>query len=170
MSEIIGATATADPPMAVGVESSPAREGARLAAWLAVVWLAIILIAVFFARGCRSPTPTSRSTGLKEVAPFQSTDHLLGGDGNGRDMLVPHRSTAPGLDHDRGPGRDARLHHRRLPRPVAGYFRGRVGNAPGGLFDILLAIPPAGAGPRARRGPEGRARPTTVRVQALARR
>ena len=68
MSEIIGTTAAV--PTMAAAEVSPSRKGIGLAAWLAVVWLVIILVAVFFAPLLPLHDPNESFDGLKEVEVF----------------------------------------------------------------------------------------------------
>jgi peptide/nickel transport system permease protein len=139
MSELIGTTA-ATPTMAAA-EVSPGRKGIGLATWLALVWLVIVLVAVFFAPLLPLHDPNESFDGLKEVAPFQYTDHILGGDGNGRDMLARVVYGARYSIMIAVLGVTAGFLVGGTLGLISGYFKGRVGNLLVGLFDIMLAIP-----------------------------
>jgi len=133
-SEVSGTVAEADD----GITKKKLPFGA----YLAGAWMLLVLVAVLFSSLLPIPDPNESFAGLKEIGPFQVTDHVLGGDGNGRDLLA---RTVYGARISMLIGVSAvmlGLLVGGLLGLLAGYFRGRIGNVLVSLFDILLAIPP----------------------------
>ena len=123
-------------------DEGPTRRKLPFGAYLAGIWLVLLLIGVLFTKFLPLTDPNESVPGLKEVAPFQDGAHILGGDSNGRDllsrtvwgarisMLVAVSAVTFGLVIGGVLGL------------LSGYYRGKIGNALVSLFDILLAIPP----------------------------
>jgi len=123
-------------------EGGATRRKLPFGTYLASAWLILLLFSVTFTKLLPLDDPNQSFPGLKEVAPFNDPAHILGGDGNGRDMLsrviwggrismlVAVSAVLFGLIIGGTLGL------------LSGFYRGKVGNVLVSLFDILLAIPP----------------------------
>lgn len=134
-------------PEVVQADTAPIDDGVTkkklpFGTYLAGAWMIALIVAILGASYLPLSDPNESVGGLKEAAPFQYGDHILGGDGNGRDLLA------------------RTIYGARISMEVAvcavllgllvggalgllsGYYRGRIGNILVSLFDILLAIPP----------------------------
>lgn len=140
MSEMI-AVSTAATEHAVETEYTPSRKGLGFATWLSLIWLAIVLVAVLFAQWLPLHDPNESFAGLKELAPFQDMNHILGGDGNGRDLLARVVYGARYSMMISVLGVTAGFIIGGTLGLISGYFKGRIGNLLVGLFDIMLSIP-----------------------------
>jgi peptide/nickel transport system permease protein len=117
------------------------KKGIGPAAWIAIIFLALVIGSAIFAPLLPIPDPNKDVfTGLNRQAP--SLDHLMGVDANGRDVLARvvwggRNSMAIGffsIVMGFVVGGILGL--------IAGYFRGRIGTGLGSITDILLAFPP----------------------------
>ncbi len=111
-------------------------------AYLAGGWMILLIVAILGASYLPLSDPNESIAGLKEVAPFQVSGHVLGGDGNGRDLLA---RTIYGARISMEVAVCAVLFGLFIGGALgllSGYYRGKVGNVLVSLFDILLAIPP----------------------------
>ena len=125
--------------LAEEVETAPTRK-LGVIGWVSIVWLAGITLAAVLAPWLPLPDPDRSSLEIVRVGPVQP-GHLLGGDGNGRDMLsrviFGARTSlwisvgAVGLGFLVGG----------VLGLVAGYFRGKVDTVVSMLFNVLLSIP-----------------------------
>jgi peptide/nickel transport system permease protein len=116
-------------------------KGIGPAAWVAIIFLALVIGSAIFAPLLPIPDPNKDVfAGLNRQGP--SLDHLMGLDANGRDvfsrvvwggrnsMAIGFFSIVLGFIVGGVLGL------------IAGYFRGRIGTGLGSLTDILLAFPP----------------------------
>lgn len=131
---VLEATAPAEP-----VESSPTRK-LGVIGWFSIVWLGGIGLAALLAPWLPLPDPDKSYLEIVRVGPVQP-GHLLGGDGNGRDMLarvifgartslwISFSAVLVGFVVGG------------LMGLLAGYFRGKVDAVLSTLFNVLLSIP-----------------------------
>jgi peptide/nickel transport system permease protein len=128
-----------DPLVAEEVESSPTRKLGFMG-WFSVLWLVGIVAAAILAPVLPLSDPDESFLAIVREPPIQD-GHLLGGDGNGRDMLarlvfgtrtsllISVTAVLLGLLVGGFLGL------------VAGYMRGRVDTVLTTLFNVLLSIP-----------------------------
>ena len=154
------------------IEESPTRKLGFLG-WFSILWLAGITLAAIVAPLLPLPDPDRSYLEIVRIGPVQP-GHLLGGDGQGRDMLsrviwgarssLGISVSAVAIGFVAGG----------LLGLVAGYFRGAVDAVLTTIFNVLLSIPAlvlalalvavfASAGDDASNG-----RKTTVLIVALA--
>jgi peptide/nickel transport system permease protein len=154
------------------IEESPTRKLGFLG-WFSILWLAGITLAAIVAPWLPLPDPDRSYLEIVRIGPVQP-GHVLGGDGQGRDMLsrvIWGARSSLGISVAAvvvgfvGGG---------LLGLVAGYFRGAVDAVLTTIFNVLLSIPAlvlalalvavfASAGDDASNG-----RKTTVLIVALA--
>jgi peptide/nickel transport system permease protein len=154
------------------IEESPTRKLGFLG-WFSILWLAGITLAAFGAPWLPLPDPDRSYLEIVRIGPVQP-GHLLGGDGQGRDMLS---RVIWGARSSLGISVSAVVIGfvaGGLLGLVAGYFRGAVDAMLTTIFNVLLSIPAlvlalalvavfASAGDDASNG-----RKTTVLIVALA--
>lgn len=116
-------------------------KGFGLGAWLAIGWLAFIVLAAIFADFLPLKDPNTIHSGYGELAPFQTMDFPLGADATGRDMLARLIYGARASLLIATSAVLFGLLVGGLLGLVAGYFRNWVATALVSVFDILLAIP-----------------------------
>lgn len=119
-----------------------AKKKLGFAAWLAIGWLLLVLIACFFASLLPITDPLATVKGLRNLAPGQDTAHFLGGDGNGRDLLS---RVVYGTRSSMTVAVFAVLFGLvigGLLGLLSGYYRNWFSTALATMFDILLAFPP----------------------------
>jgi peptide/nickel transport system permease protein len=119
--------------------TTPARRG-RLVLWLAVAWIAIVASAAIAADWLPLTSPSEMDLLARRAGP--SSDHWLGADALGRDILsrlvfgarisLTVGLVAPMLGLVIGGGLGM----------LAGYFRGWLETLVVGSIDVLLAFPP----------------------------
>jgi peptide/nickel transport system permease protein len=154
------------------IEESPTRKLGFLG-WFSILWLAGITLAAIVAPWLPLPDPDRSYLEIVRIGPVQP-GHLLGGDGQGRDMLS---RVIWGARSSLGISVSAVVIGfvaGGLLGLVAGYFRGAVDSVLTTIFNVLLSIPAlvlalalvavfASAGDDASNG-----RKTTVLIVALA--
>jgi peptide/nickel transport system permease protein len=141
--------ATATPPLdadiedveelAAGVEVSGTQK-LGIAGWLSIVWLVILVLSAILAPVLPIDDPDESFLEIVRKGPIQP-DHLLGGDGNGRDMLARAiygartsliiAVAAVGIAFLIGG----------VLGLIAGYFRGRTDTVMSTMFNVILSIP-----------------------------
>jgi peptide/nickel transport system permease protein len=143
-----GTGVPATPPQMPGEELQPSKGKPKrrkqklgLTAWVALVWLALILLGAIFAAFLPMPAPNATNVANNLQPPFESIEHLLGTDGLGRDLLsrvlfgarvslivafvaVAIGSTVGGVIG-----------------LLVGYFRGKADTLVMGFVDVMLAFP-----------------------------
>lgn len=143
-----GTGVPATPPGVAGEElegqrGRPRRRKQRLGltAWVALVWLALVVFGAIFAALLPIPAPNATNVAQNLQQPFQGLDHLLGTDGLGRDLFsrvifgsrvslivafvaVMIGSTVGGV-----------------VGLLVGYFRGKADTLVMGFVDVMLAFP-----------------------------
>ncbi len=143
-----GTGVPAMPPQTPGDEreakkGKPKRRKQKLGltAWIALVWLALVVLGAIFADFLPIPLPNETNVSAARQAPFEGLDHLLGTDGLGRDLLsrsvfgarvslivafvaVAIGSTVGGV-----------------VGLLVGYFRGKADTLVMGFVDVMLAFP-----------------------------
>jgi peptide/nickel transport system permease protein len=128
-----------------GPEIKRRRKGLGVGAWLAIVWMVIVVGGAILAPYLPLEDPKESITEIVRKGPFadagSAPGHLLGGDFNGRDMLsrllwggrttllVATASVMLGFVLGGALGL------------VGGYFRGRVDRVVSLALDVFLAIP-----------------------------
>ncbi len=124
-----------------GEGGKPGKKKLGIGAWIAIIFLALVVGSAILAPILPIPDPNKDVfTGLNRQAP--SLDHLMGVDANGRDVFSRviwggRNSMAIGVFSivmGFVVGGIFGL--------LSGYFRGRLGTALGSMTDILLAFPP----------------------------
>lgn len=138
----IGALATPAAHPVEHLDELAPKQGIGFAAWLSITWLVLIVASTLLAPFLPLTDPNATVDNLQKVSPFQVPAHILGGDANGRDMLS---RTVYGAKYSLMISVGAILFGLIIGGVlglVSGYYKGRIGNALIGLFDILLAIPP----------------------------
>jgi peptide/nickel transport system permease protein len=117
------------------------KKGIGPAAWIAIIFLALVIGSAIFAPLLPIPDPNKDVfTGLNRQAP--SLDHLMGVDANGRDVLS---RVVWGGRNSMSIGIFSIVMGfivGGILGLLAGYFRGRIGTGLGSITDILLAFPP----------------------------
>lgn len=143
-----GTGVPATPPRTPGEEAEPSakrpkrkRQPLGAVAWLAVVWVALVVAGALFADFLPLPEPDATDVPNNLMQPFQSLEHLLGTDGLGRDLLsrVVYGSrvslivalSAVAIGSTLG-GTIGLL---------VGYFRGKSDTLVMGFVDVMLAFP-----------------------------
>jgi peptide/nickel transport system permease protein len=111
------------------VEAAPTRK-LGIMGWFSALWLIGITLAAILAPILPLDDPDQSFLQIVRKAPTQP-GHLLGGDGNGRDMLARVSVGAVLIGLVVGG----------LLGLVAGYFRGRIDTVLSTLFNVLLAVP-----------------------------
>jgi peptide/nickel transport system permease protein len=132
------ATENAVAPVAVAEPVAP-KAKLGIAGWLAVTWLAIVLIMALFAPWLPIEDPL-RSAFRPRMGPFEG-DNILGTDGNGRDMLA---RIVTGTRVSLLIGFSAVIFGLVIGGALglySGYFRNRLATAIAWVFDVLLAFP-----------------------------
>jgi peptide/nickel transport system permease protein len=126
------------PPPTAAAEGRVKKRGLGVAGWISVLWLG--LMAFFALFGGLLNLNQSPDYDI-DLGPF-SHGHLLGTDGQGHDLLARLiLGTRSSLFVSIGALLIGTVIGGFLGL-VAGFFRGRLTNALGSLFDILLAYPP----------------------------
>jgi peptide/nickel transport system permease protein len=121
------------------VEAAPTRK-LGLMGWFSLLWLAGITLAAILAPLLPLSDPDESFLEIVRKPPIQP-DHLLGGDGNGRDMLARVIfGTQTSLLISVGAVGLGLLVGGFLGL-MAGYFRGPIDTVLSTLFNVLLAIP-----------------------------
>ncbi|MBN2624385.1 MAG: ABC transporter permease [Acidimicrobiales bacterium] len=121
------------------VESSPTRK-LGVIGWFSIVWLGGIGLAALLAPWLPLPDPDKSYLEIVRVGPVQP-GHLLGGDGNGRDMLARVIFGARTSLWISFSAVLAGFVVGGLMGLLAGYFRGKVDAVLSTLFNVLLSIP-----------------------------
>jgi peptide/nickel transport system permease protein len=117
------------------------KKGIGPAAWIAIIFLALVIGSAIFAPLLPIPDPNKDVfTGLNRQGP--TLDHVMGVDANGRDVLSRviwggRNSMAIGIFSI-----VMGFIVGGILGLIAGYFRGRIGTGLGSVTDILLAFPP----------------------------
>ncbi len=116
------------------------RRGLPVGAWIAIAWMAILILAAVLAPVLPIPDPINDANPLK-AAQGPTLDHIFGLDGNGRDvfsriiwgarnsLFIAFAAVITGFIIGGALGL------------ISGYFKGRIGGVLGALTDILLAFP-----------------------------
>lgn len=110
--------------------------------YLAGAWMLALIVAVLGASFLPISDPNESIAGLQEAAPFSISGHILGGDGNGRDLLS---RTIYGARVSMEVAVAAVLFGLLIGGALgllSGYYRGKIGDVLVSMFDILLAFPP----------------------------
>jgi peptide/nickel transport system permease protein len=78
--------------VAAGPETRPSRRGLGVAGWLSIGWLVFVVVGALLAPYLPLDDPKEIITSIARRGPLSDVGsapgHLLGGDGNGRDMLA----------------------------------------------------------------------------------
>ena len=128
-----------------GPETRRRRRGLGFAGWFALGWMVLVVGAAILAPILPLDDPKNSITEIARRGPLADAGaapgHLLGGDGNGRDMLsrliwggrttLVISTVAVLLGFVIGG----------LLGLLAGYYRGRTDTIMSGLFDVFLSIP-----------------------------
>jgi peptide/nickel transport system permease protein len=128
-----------------GPETKHLRRGLGVAGWLSVAWLVFVVGGALLAPYLPLDDPKDSITAIVRKGPWAQAGtapgHLLGGDGNGRDMLsrllwggratLLIATTAVLIGFVIGGSLGL----------IAGYYRGRTETIVSGLFDVFLSIP-----------------------------
>lgn len=134
-----GAPPAAGPTPPEPIEESPTRKLGVLG-WFSIVYLGGVSLAALLAPGLPLPDPDKSYLEIVRVGPIQP-GHLLGGDGNGRDMLarvIFGARTSLGISFS---AVLAGFVVGGLLGLLAGYFRGVVDAVLTTVFNVLLSIP-----------------------------
>jgi peptide/nickel transport system permease protein len=122
------------------IEQARRRRGLGIGAWLAIVWLVVLVGLAILAPVLPIDHPTQDATPVDRLAE-PSADHFFGLDGNGRDvfsrvvwgtrnsLFIGVASVGAGFVVGGTLGL------------IAGYFKGKIGGLIGGTLDVLLAFP-----------------------------
>lgn len=116
------------------------RRGLPLGAWIAIGWMAVLILAAILAPVLPIADPINDANPLK-AAQGPTLNHIFGLDGNGRDvfsriiwgarnsLFIAFAAVIAGFLIGGALGL------------LSGYFKGRIGGLLGALTDILLAFP-----------------------------
>jgi peptide/nickel transport system permease protein len=124
-----------------GGEGKHKGKGLGFGAWVAIIWLVLVVGSAVLAPILPIPDPNKDVfSGLNRQGP--TLDHIMGVDANGRDVLSRviwggRNSLAIGLFSV-----VIGFIIGGIFGLVAGYFRGRIGTSLGSVTDVLLAFPP----------------------------
>lgn len=121
------------------VEASPTRK-LGLFGWFSLLWLGGIAVAALLAPWLPLPDPDKSYLEIVRVGPVQP-GHLLGGDGNGRDILARVLFGARASLWISVSAVLIGFVVGGLLGLLAGYFRGKVDTVLSTLFNVLLSIP-----------------------------
>lgn len=122
------------------VEAAPTQK-LGVMGWLSALWLGGIVLAALLAPFLPLDDPNESVTEIARQPPFQSGDHILGGDGTGRDMLAQVIFGARWSLLISTASVGLALVVGGFLGLLAGYFRGRVDALLSMLFNVVLAIP-----------------------------
>jgi peptide/nickel transport system permease protein len=143
-----GTGVPATPPQMPGeeleeVKGKPKRRRQKLGltAWVALVWLGLVLFGAIFASFLPIPAPNATNVAQNLQPPFEGVEHLLGTDGLGRDLLsrvafgarvsLIVAFVAVGIGSTVGG----------VIGLLVGYFRGKSDTLVMGFVDVMLAFP-----------------------------
>jgi peptide/nickel transport system permease protein len=116
-------------------------KGLGLGAWLAIIWLVLLVVLGTAAPLLPIDDPVNDSTpALRLQGP--SVDHPMGLDGSGRDVMSRVIYGARNSLFIGAVSVGAGFLIGGFFGLIAGYFKGRIGGFIGGALDILLAFPP----------------------------
>jgi peptide/nickel transport system permease protein len=132
----------ADAPVAEPIEqieASPTRKLGTVG-WFSILWLGGITLAAVLAPWLPLPDPDRSHLEIVRIGPVQP-GHLLGGDGNGRDMLARVIFGARASLWISVGAVTIGFVVGGLLGLLAGYFRGRVDAVLSTVFNVLLSVP-----------------------------
>lgn len=121
------------------IETSPTRK-LGVVGWFSILWLGGITLAALLAPWLPLPDPDRSHLEIVRIGPVQP-GHLLGGDGNGRDMLARVIFGARASLWISVGAVTAGFVVGGLLGLLAGYFRGRVDAVLSTVFNVLLSVP-----------------------------
>lgn len=144
-----GTGVPATPPQVAGEEAEPSRRGRPrrkraplgVVAWLALVWLTLVVLGALFADVLPLPDPNTQDISNRLLPPLSSIEALMGTDGLGRDLLsravfgarvsliVAFVAVVIGSTLGGTIGL------------LVGYFRGKSDTLVMGFVDVMLAFP-----------------------------
>ena len=125
--------------LAATPELVPRKRKLGIGAWLAIAWLAIVVLSAVFAPILPIADPNELNTDIVRKGPFDGS--FLGGDGNGRDVFA---RCIWGARVSLIVGVSAIVFALLIGGTfglIAGYFRGKTDTILTSTFDILLALP-----------------------------
>jgi peptide/nickel transport system permease protein len=121
------------------IEASPTRKLGAVG-WFSILWLGGITLAAVLAPWLPLPDPDRSHLEIVRIGPIQP-GHLLGGDGNGRDMLARVIFGARASLWISVGAVTIGFVVGGLLGLLAGYFRGRVDAVLSTVFNVLLSVP-----------------------------